>query len=338
MSIVPKAIKFHYNLSEQEVRAYYSLRPLDEDYCLYEKRLSRTLDDYLNTKKFKTNNAKLCYKKQLKKMIKDGKQDTKKFEAFNMWRLSKIEQHISKCKSYRLELEGKEPMPKRKVKEADDNVPKINEYASKNNQLQLQIDELKKQLQEKDEIIKKQQEEIEKLKTSKIEMVVEESESESESEEEEVDYSSGEEEFCDEPQHESEAESEEEEVVEEDSSSSEEEDSSSSEEEEEEKIEKEPYDHRTFWRIRDIFKGECKKKAEPFYEKYMAEGKEMNDKERRKLKTKLVTDFIADVVEPNLEMIEMRFVVPNNVYEDLVYTGEEELTHKIVNYGFDDGE
>lgn len=323
MTIVPKSIKFHYNLSEQEVRAYYSLRPLDEDYCLYEKRLSRTLDDYLNTKEFKTNNAKLCYKKQLKKMIKDGKTDTKKFEAFNMWRLSKIEQHISKCKSYRLELEGKEPMPKRKVKESDDNVPKINEYASKNNQLQSQIDELKKQLQEKDEIIKKQQEEIEKLKTSKIE-VVEESESE---EEEEVEYSSGEEEFCDEPQHESEAESEEEE----DSSSSE-------EEEEEEEVEKIPYDHRTFWRIRDIFKGECKKKSEPYYEKYMADGKEMNDKERRKLKSKLVTDFIADVVEPNLEMIEMKYVVPNNVYEDLVFNGEEQLTDKINYMGFDDGE
>jgi len=322
MSIVPKAIKFHYNLSEQEVRAYYSLKPLDEDYCLYEKRLSRTLDDYLNTKEFKTNNAKLCYKKQLKKMIKDGKQDTKKFEAFNMWRLSKIEQHISKCKSYRLELEGKEPMPKRKVKEADDNVPKINEYASKNNELLSQIAELKKQLQEKDEIIKKQQEEIEKLKTSKIE-VVEESESE---EEEEEEYSSGEEEFCDEPQHESEAESEEEE------------DSSSSEEEEEEEVEKEPYDHRTFWRIRDIFKSECKKKSEPYYEKYMADGKEMNDKERRKLKSKLVTDFIADVVEPNLEMIEKKYIVPNNVYEDLLFNGEEQLTDKINYSGFDDGE
>ena len=322
MSIVPKAIKFHYNLSEQEVRAYYSLKPLDEDYCLYEKRLSRTLDDYLNTKEFKTNNAKLCYKKQLKKMIKDGKTDTKKFEAFNMWRLFKIDQHISKCKSYRLELEGKEPMPKRKVKEADDNVPKINEYASKNNELLSQIAELKKQLQEKDEIIKKQQEEIEKLKTSKIE-VVEESESE---EEEEEEYSSGEEEFCDEPQHESEAESEEEE------------DSSSSEEEEEEEVEKEPYDHRTFWRIRDIFKGECKKKAEPYYEKYMADGKEMNDKERRKLKSKLVTDFIADVVEPNLEMIEKKYIVPNNVYEDLLFNGEEQLTDKINYSGFDDGE
>ncbi len=328
MTIVPKSIKFHYNLSEQEVRAYYSLRPLDEDYCLYEKRLSRTLDDYLNTKEFKTNNAKLCYKKQLKKMIKDGKQDTKKFEAFNMWRLSKIEQHISKCKSYRLELEGKEAMPKRKVKEADDNVPKINEYASKNNELLSQIAELKKQLEEKDEIIKKQQEEIEKLKTSKIEMVVEESESESEEEEEEVEYSSGEEEFCDEPQHESEAESEEEEVVEEDSSSS----------EEEEEVDKIPYDHKTFWRIRDIFKGECKKKSEPYYEKYMAEGKEMNNKERRKLKSKLITDFIANVVEPNLEMIEKQYVVPNNVYEDLLFNGEEQLTDKINYMGFDDGE
>jgi len=314
MSIVPKAIKFHYNLSEQEVRAYYSLRPLDEDYCLYEKRLSRTLDDYLNTKEFKTNNAKLCYKKQLKKMIKDGKKDTKKFEAFDMWRLFKIDQHISKCKSYRLEVEGKEAMPKRKVKEADDNRPKINDYVVKNKQLIDEVAELKKQLQEKDEIIKKQNEEIENLKTSKVE----ESESESESEEEEeYEYSSGEEDFCDEPQHESEKQSEE-------------------EEEEEEQPNKEPYDHRTFWRIRDIFKGECKKRAEPYYEKYMIEGKGMNDKERRKLKSKLVTDFIGDVVEAQLDMIDKRFDIPKNIYEDLLYNGEEQLTDKINYSGFDD--
>lgn len=243
MTTVPKSIKFHYNLSEQEVRAYYSIKNLEEDTCLYEKRLVRILNDYIDTKDFKNNNAKLCFKKQLKKMIKDDKTETPKFEAFNMWRLFKIDQHISKCKSYLLEVEGKEAMPKKKVKEADDNRPKINDYASKNNELLSQIAELKKQLQEKDEIIKKQNEEIENLKTSKveeikIEMIVEEVLSDEESSDEESSedenyngpYSSDEEDFCDEPQTESEEEDSSEE--EEESSSEESSDEESSDEEE----------------------------------------------------------------------------------------------------------
>ena len=70
----------------------------------------------------------------------------------------------------------------------------------------------------------------------------------------------------------------------------------------------------------------------------MTDGKEMNHKERRKLKSTIVVDFVANVVDLQLEMMEKNFVIPDNVYEDLLLIGEEELTYKITNYGFDDGE
>ncbi len=141
--MIPKSVKFQSNLTECEIKAYYSLKPLDEDYNDHDKRFSKILNDYLETKKFKTANARNCYKKQLKKMVKDGKKDTPKFKEFNMWRLKEIEKHISRQKDYILQREDKAMPPS----------PKINELVNENNNLKLEIQKLKKQLQEKDEQI-----------------------------------------------------------------------------------------------------------------------------------------------------------------------------------------
>jgi hypothetical protein len=144
--IIPKSVKGHCNLTESEIRAYYSLKPLDEDHSDHEKRFNKILTEYLNTKDFKNDNAKYCYKRQLKQMIKDDK-ITPKYSAFNMWRLKEIEKNISRQKTYLLNNEGK-VMPKRPPRD-DRNDGLIDE----NKRLKLEIENLKKQLIEKDEQI-----------------------------------------------------------------------------------------------------------------------------------------------------------------------------------------
>ena len=144
--MIPKSVKFQSNLTEAEIRAYYSLKPLDEDHSDHEKRFNKILTEYLNTKDFKNDNAKYCYKRQLKQMIKDDK-ITPKYSAFNMWRLKEIEKNISRQKTYLLNNEGK-VMPKRPPRD-DRNDDLIDE----NKRLKLEIENLKKQLIEKDEQI-----------------------------------------------------------------------------------------------------------------------------------------------------------------------------------------
>jgi hypothetical protein len=144
--MIPKSVKFQSNLTEAEIRAYFSLKPLDEDHSDHEKRFNKILNEYLNTKDFKNDNAKYCYKRQLKQLIKDNI-NTPKFKEFNMWRLKEIEKNISRQKTYLLNNEGK-IMPKRPP--LDD---RNDDLADENKKLKLEIENLKKQLIEKDEQI-----------------------------------------------------------------------------------------------------------------------------------------------------------------------------------------
>ena len=148
MTIIPKSIHLQENLTDNEIRAYYSLKPLDEDFKNHDKRFSKVLDDYLKTKEFKTNNARLCYKKQLKRMSKNENETSKKFEAFNNWRLRKIQFYISKQKDYQLKQNSKE--------------------LNKDEEIQ----RLKKLLDEKDKMIESLKKENEELKSngSKIDL------------------------------------------------------------------------------------------------------------------------------------------------------------------------
>jgi len=163
--LIPKSIKCQSNLNEAEIRAYFSLKPLDEDYSDHDKRFSKILNEYLETRSFKDNNARLCYKKQLKRMNKEGKTNTPKFSAFNMWRLKEIEKNISRQKTYLLEREGK-VMPKR----AENN----NQLVDENNKLKLEIEKLKKQLIDKDNQIDFLMTENTKMKHMPQEEIVEE--------------------------------------------------------------------------------------------------------------------------------------------------------------------
>ena len=148
MTIIPKSIHLQENLTDNEIRAYYSLKPLDEDFKDHDKRFSKVLDDYLKTREFKTPNARLCYKKQLKRMSKNENETSKKFEAFNNWRLRKIQFYISKQKDYQLKQNSKE--------------------LNKDEEIQ----RLKKLLDEKDKMIESLKKENEELKSngSKIDL------------------------------------------------------------------------------------------------------------------------------------------------------------------------
>ncbi len=347
--MVPKSIKYHSNLTESEIRAYYSTKPRGEDYAIHDKRFSNILNDYLNSMDFKSNNAKLCYKKQLKKMAKDIPTNSKKWAAFNNWRLARIEFHISRQKDYLLQQQGKPLMPKRPEKKEDNSFGiKMNDLIQKNRDLLEQVEELKKQLTDKDNQInyllaenskmkylpteEEKPKEIHEIKECLIESSEEEEEIEIKEEPKKVEevqekkkiilhFDTEEEEFCDEPQHESEMESEEE-------------DSSSEEEEEEEEIKKVPYSHREFYKIRNIFYDICDKKTQPYHEQYMSKGKDMNDKERNKLRTQLNIDYCSEVVEVEIERLDNLYEIPEDVYTDIFYGAEDKLNHKFCYQGF----
>ena len=148
MTSIPKSIHNHVNLTDDEIHGYYSLTPVDEDYEIHSKRLNKVLNEYLNTKDFKTPNAKACFKRQLKKMIEDDQTHTAKYEAFNNWRLRKIHFYISKQKDWLLDMEKKNSQPVLDPSE--------------------EIERLKKLLEEKDKEIESLKKENEELKAGKV--------------------------------------------------------------------------------------------------------------------------------------------------------------------------
>jgi hypothetical protein len=306
--IIPKSVKGHCNLTESEIRAYYSLKPLDEDHSDHEKRFNKILTEYLNTKVFKNDNAKYCYKRQLKQMIKDDK-ITPKYSAFNMWRLKEIEKNISKQKTYLLNNEGK-IMPKRPPRD-DRNDDLIDE----NKKLKLEIENLKKQLIEKDEQIDFLMTENTKMKH--IPQVTEEkpkpveiheikeclisdtSDEESDDEDEEIIYVD---------------------VVdavenlisnvvilaEALDDSDEEEEEESEEEEEKTLVSKQE--------AIIIFQKRCIDKITPYHEEFMKLKQGKNDREISKITNDILDKYDQEVIQPEVEKLDDVYDLPNEEY------------------------
>tara|TARA_R110000737_G_scaffold55592_2_gene78892 strand:- start:399 stop:1412 length:1014 start_codon:yes stop_codon:yes gene_type:complete len=336
--MIPKSIKYHVNLTEYEIRCYYSLKPLDEDFEVHEKRFNKILNDYVDTRSYPSSNAKLCFKKQLKKMIKDNKKTTPKFQAFNMWRQSRIQFHINRQKDWLLEQSGKAPMPKNE-RQLKEQLGQTTNDDLKINNLVDEIKELKKQLEEKDKIIQDKDIQIDSLleEISKAKYLTSEPVYKPKPEVKQVyemDYliESSEEE-----------EEEEEVVVEEkpivvyfdtaEEESEEEDEVEVVEEEEEQKI---PYSSGQFYKVKNIFLDTCKKKAEPYHEKYMIEGKDMNDKERRKLSLSIRIDFSNEIVQEEIDKLDNHFEVPDDIYTEIYELAEEKLQDKILYQGFEE--
>ena len=342
----PISVKFQSNLTEAEIRAYYSLRPLDEDYAEHDKRFSKILNDYLETKNFKTTNARNCYKKQLKKMVKDDKRNTPKFKEFNMWRLKEIEKNISRQKDYILQREGK-VMPKRPERVENNNDELINE----NNKLKLEIEKLKKQLQEKDEQIdylmventkmKHMPREVEE-KPKPIEiheikecLIVETSEEEEEEEEEEESDEEEEEEiYVDvieavedlvnnvvslrEALDDSDEEEEEEIVVYFDTE----------EESEEEEEEESPKQKVSKQQAIEIFQKICIDKIPQYHEEFM-KLKQDNDN-THKITNDILDKYDEEVIQPNVEKLDDVYDLPQDEYTQVQEKPYEKMKDKIL--------
>ena len=96
---VPKSIKCQSNILDEEIRAFYSLHPVNASNSDYDfnTQLDRIITEYMETQSFKTANARRCFKKQLKKMILvDKPNNSKKYDNFLSWRLKQIAIHKSK--------------------------------------------------------------------------------------------------------------------------------------------------------------------------------------------------------------------------------------------------
>ena len=95
---VPKSID-HPNINDDEIKAFYSLHPVNasnDDYD-FTKQFDRMIGEYMELQTFKTPNAKRCFKKQLKKMILvDKPENSKKYSHFISWRSKQINLHKSK--------------------------------------------------------------------------------------------------------------------------------------------------------------------------------------------------------------------------------------------------
>ena len=334
--MIPKSVKFQSNLTEAEIRAYYSLRPLDEDYADHDKRFSKILNDYLETKNFKTSNARNCYKKQLKKMNKEDKRNTPKFKEFNMWRLKEIEKHISRQKTYLLQREGK-VMPKRPEPAENNNDELINE----NKKLKLEIEKLKKQLQEKDEQIdylmventkmKHMPQEVEEEKPKPIEiheieecLIIETSEEEEE-EEFEGDSEDEEEIYVD-------VLDAVEDLVNNVVSLREALDDSDEEESDEESEEEEESPKQKVSKKQgiEIFQKICIDKIPQYHEEFMKLKEGKNDRDIRILTNHILDKYDEEVIQPNVEKLDDVYDLPQDEYTQVQEKPYEKMKDKII--------
>ena len=289
--MIPKSVKFQSNLTEVEIRAYYSLKPLDEDHSDHEKRFNKILNEYLNNKDFKNDNAKYCYKRQLKQMIKDNI-NTPKFKEFNMWRLKEIEKNISRQKTYLLNNEGK-VMPKRPPRD-DRNDDLIDE----NKRLKLEIENLKKQLIEKDEQIDFLMTENTKMKH--IPQVIEEKPKPVEINEYLIIDTSDEEETPTSVE-----------------KSYYEEDDGYVEETEEEESEEEEEEEKTLVSKQEaiiIFQKRCIDKITPYHEEFMKLKQGKNDREIAKITNDILDKYDQEVIQPEVEKLDDVYDLPNEEY------------------------
>ena len=94
----------HSNITDQEIRNYYSLKPVkanDEDYD-FNKQINKVINEYLKTQTFTTNQAERSFKSRLKKSIlkDDG---SKVYNSFINWRRAQIQQHKAKVRDIKIQ-------------------------------------------------------------------------------------------------------------------------------------------------------------------------------------------------------------------------------------------
>jgi adenosyl cobinamide kinase/adenosyl cobinamide phosphate guanylyltransferase len=175
---IPKSIKCQSNILDEEIKAFYSLHPVNASNSDYDfnTQLDIIITEYMvGTQSFKTPNARRCFKKQLKKMILvDKPNNSKKYEHFLSWRLKQIAIH-----KYKQRDEVIKTIENQDMNERFNELSK--KYTEQNNQLYALIEE-NQELKEK---LKKYEREIiiEEVSTG---LKNEESSDEESSDEEEI--------------------------------------------------------------------------------------------------------------------------------------------------------
>jgi hypothetical protein len=141
MSSIPKSLK-HNNITDDEIDAYYALRPAKGFDYDFDKQFNKVLTEYIDTMSFKTPNAKRCYKKQLKKMaLVDKPDNSPKYRQFILWRLKQISHHKNKQKEWLMTIDYNNSS---KAKDMDDKLKEkdkiIKQLMQENQELKLKLE------------------------------------------------------------------------------------------------------------------------------------------------------------------------------------------------------
>jgi cobalamin biosynthesis protein CobT len=93
---IPSSLN-HPNILDEEIEAYYAIKCVrDADYD-FEKQFDKMITEYVDSIKFPSKGARRSFKSQLKKMVLvDKPKNSKKYSAFQQWRLRQIEFHKNK--------------------------------------------------------------------------------------------------------------------------------------------------------------------------------------------------------------------------------------------------
>ena len=156
------------NLTEYEIKNYYSLTPVDEYDMTHKKRLSKIIDEFItyqNGGSFTSKESQKQKKKRLMAFCNGTPKNSKVFIAFNMWRKSEINRHILKQtkQSTIAATAGVETDDKIKIKELEELLKvKDNEIRKLKNKV--------KKLSEKSEV--RVEDEVEVVVESVVEEVV----------------------------------------------------------------------------------------------------------------------------------------------------------------------
>ena len=168
------------NLTEYEIKNYYSLTPVDEYDMTHKKRLSKIIDEFItyqNGGSFTSKESQKQKKKRLMAFCNGTPKNSKVFIAFNMWRKGQIDKHILK-QTKQSTIETAETDDKIKIKELEELLKeKDNEIRKlKNKVKKLSVKTEVRVEEEVEEVVHEVEVVVEPVVEVKVQPVVEEDE------------------------------------------------------------------------------------------------------------------------------------------------------------------
>ena len=331
---IPSSLN-HPNILDEEIEAYYAIKCVrDADYD-FEKQFHKIITEYVDGIKFPSKGARRSFKSQLKKMVLvDKPKNSKKYSAFQQWRLRQIEFHKNKQRDMLMKKPKNTTIDVDKLLITINEKDKIIEQLMKENEelnqryasLNQRYASLKAQLADQkpqEEFIEDEKNFITSDDDEEEEVVFTDDESEPEQPEPEPEQP--------EPEPETEEESEEE---------SEEEPETEEESEEEEAIEKfEKEDEvrpiegvkrqATKEEAIELFQKDCIKMIDQYHEEYMKLKTGKTNMEIIKINNDINIRFSEEVVDFYLNKLDDIFNLPCDEYEQLHKKSMDKLKDRI---------